>query len=116
LTVHACEGVHLNLQRAVPCGLLVNELVTNAIKHAFPDGREGRIDITLSASDDGHCLITVADDGVGLPPEVSPETSRSLGMQLIPLLSDQAGGQWQLFRDHGTRFELKISTLQEDTP
>jgi len=116
LTVHACEGVHLNLQRAVPCGLLVNELVTNAIKHAFPDGREGRIDITLSASDDGHCLITVADDGIGLPADVSPDTSRSLGMQLIPLLSDQAGGQWQLFRDHGTRFELKISTLQETTP
>jgi len=116
LKVHASEGVHLNLQRAVPCGLLVNELVTNAIKHAFPDGRTGRIDITLTATDDGHCLITVADDGIGLPPEVSPETSRSLGMQLIPLLSDQAGGQWQLFREHGTRFELKISTVQEDTP
>ena len=114
LQVNAAEQLHLNLQRAVPCGLLVNELVTNAIKHAFPDGRSGHIDVTLAPLDDGHCAITVADDGVGLPPDVSPGTSRSLGMQLIPLLSDQAGGQWQVFREHGTRFELIISTTPQE--
>lgn len=114
LHVNAAEPVHLNLQRAVPCGLLVNELVTNAIKHAFPDGRSGHINVTLAPIDDDHCAITVADDGVGLPSEVSPGTGRSLGMQLIPLLSDQAGGQWQVFREHGTRFELKISTTPQE--
>ncbi|HQV16027.1 MAG TPA: PAS domain S-box protein, partial [Denitromonas sp.] len=114
LQVNAAEPVHLNLQRAVSCGLLVNELVTNAIKHAFPDGRSGHIKVTLAPIDKDHCAITVADDGVGLPPEVSPGTSRTLGMQLIPLLSDQAGGQWQVFREQGTRFELNISTTTQE--
>ncbi|MEZ5626500.1 MAG: PAS domain S-box protein [Rhodocyclaceae bacterium] len=114
LQVNAADEVHLNLQRAVPCGLLVNELVTNAIKHAFPDGRSGHIDVTLVPIDDNQCAITVADDGIGLPDDVAPGTSRSLGMQLIPLLSDQAGGQWQVFREHGTRFELRVSTTPQE--
>jgi PAS domain S-box-containing protein len=107
--------VHLNLQRAVPCGLLVNELVTNAIKHAFPDGRAGHIQVTLTAADTQQCMITVADDGIGLPASVAPGTSPSLGMQLIPLLCDQAGGQWQLFREQGTRFELTLSTRPQES-
>ncbi|WP_323002616.1 PAS domain S-box protein [Denitromonas sp.] len=114
LQVNANEEVHLSLQRAVPCGLLVNELVTNAIKHAFPDGRSGQIDVTLAPIDDNQCAITVADNGIGLPDDVAPGTSRSLGMQLIPLLSDQAGGQWQVFREHGTRFELRVSTTPQE--
>ncbi|WP_222105311.1 sensor histidine kinase [Denitromonas ohlonensis] len=114
LQVNAAEPVHLNLQRAVPCGLLVNELVTNALKHAFPDGRCGHVDVSLAPIDDGHCAITVSDNGIGLPAHIVPGTSRSLGMQLIPLLSDQAGGKWQVFRENGTRFELNISTAPQE--
>ncbi len=114
LSANAAAGMDLNLQRAVPCGLLVNELVTNAIKHAFPDGQSGHIEVTLISIDADHCVITVADDGVGLPPDVAPGTSRSLGMQLIPLLCDQAGGQWQVFRENGTRFELTIGTSPQE--
>lgn len=116
LDTEAGDGVHLNLQRAVPCGLLVNELVTNAIKHAFPGGRSGCITVRLARVDPAHCTITVADDGIGLPTHIAPGDSPSLGMQLIPLLCDQAGGQWQLHRDSGTRFELTFKTSVEETP
>lgn len=116
LRVDAPGEVYLNLQSAVPCGLLVNELVTNAVKHAFPDQRVGHIDVGLVTIDDQHCMITVADDGIGLPEDVTPGVTRSLGMQLIPLLSEQANGRWAVFREHGTRFELHIETGQEEAP
>ncbi|MCB1910086.1 MAG: PAS domain S-box protein [Rhodocyclaceae bacterium] len=105
--LEAEEGVCVSLKRAVPCGLLVNELVTNALKHAFPEPRTGQVLVSLQRDDDGF-TITVADDGIGLPPEVVPGVTRSLGMQLIPLLSDQACGSWALTRDNGTRFTIRI--------
>ncbi|QID19884.1 PAS domain S-box protein [Nitrogeniibacter mangrovi] len=114
LNVRAEEEVHMDLQRAVPCGLLVNELVTNAIKHAFPDGRHGHVEVTLTRQDASHCLIVVADDGIGLPADIDPGRSRSLGMQLIPLLCDQAGGAWAVSRAPGTRFELTLDTTERE--
>ena len=110
LRVDAPGEIFLSLQSAVPCGLLVNELVTNAVKHAFPEQRAGHIDVGLVATDDGHCVISVADDGIGLPADVIPGVSSSLGMQLIPLLAEQANGEWTVHREHGTRFELHIAT------
>ena len=106
--LEADDGVCVSLKRAVPCGLLVNELVTNALKHAFPEPRTGQVRVALAKGDAGF-TITVADDGVGLPPEVLPGVTRSLGMQLIPLLTDQACGSWQLDRDNGTRFTIRIA-------
>ena len=116
LTVDVPGEIFLSLQSAVPCGLLVNELVTNAVKHAFPEQRSGHIEVSLAALDARHCVITVADDGVGLPEGVAPGISRSLGMQLIPLLADQAGGHWKLLTEHGTRFELHIETALQEHP
>lgn len=106
----ACEeeALSIDLQRAVPCGLLVNELVTNALKHAFPDGRTGTVRIVLARDDDGRGRIIVADNGVGLPPHIEPGAGHSLGFQLIPLLVDQLGGELRLVRDAGTRFEVSF--------
>jgi PAS domain S-box-containing protein len=98
----------IDLQRAVPCGLIVNELVTNALKHAFPDGRSGRISISLEQADNGYCRIIVADDGVGLPDAIQLDNATSLGFQLVPLLADQLGGQLSIERTQGTRFILSI--------
>jgi two-component sensor histidine kinase len=97
----------LELERAVPCGLMVSELVTNAFKHAFPEGRSGEIVITLTAADD-EIRLTVADDGVGLPPGFALEAVKSLGLQLVPLLADQMHGAVTLAGGPGTRATLRF--------
>jgi PAS domain S-box-containing protein len=101
--------VQLDLQRAVPCGLLVNELLSNVCKHAFPDGRAGSLRIELHQPDaDGSVLLVVADDGVGLPADVEPGKTRSLGLQLVALLADQLDAQIKLVRGKGTRYEIRF--------
>jgi len=107
LHVEAPQGITISLKQAVPCGLLVNELVTNAIKHAFPEQDDGTIEVSLRPRDDGF-VVRVSDNGIGLPETVEPSVTRSLGMQLIPLLAEQAKGRWQLTRDHGTHFEIQV--------
>jgi two-component sensor histidine kinase len=102
------SNISLDLQRAVPCGLLVNELITNAIKHAVPDGRSGRVRIELAALNDGRGELVVADDGVGLPADLEPGNTRSLGFQLIPALVDQVEASLEIDRSAGTRYALRF--------
>lgn len=102
------QPVSVDLQRAVPCGLLVNELVTNAIKHAFPGGRQGRIEVRLRRLADGRGEIVVADNGVGLPQGVAPGVTRSLGFQLIPALAEQLESVIDIDCSNGTRFTISF--------
>ena len=103
--------ITLDLERAVPCGLLVNELLTNAYKHAFPDGRTGTLRLELHMlEEDGVALLAISDDGIGLPEALTLGQTQSLGLQLIPLLAEQAGGQLKVERGVGTRFELRFRT------
>jgi PAS domain S-box-containing protein len=94
------EPVYLDLERAIPCGLVVNELVTNAFKHAFPAQRAGTITISLHGSDD-RLTLGVRDDGVGLPDDFDFDAVKSLGLQLVPLLIDQLYGELKMVRDVG---------------
>jgi len=112
LRVECRQQVALDLQRAVPCGLLVTELVTNAIKHAFVDERAGRVHVLLDTDDQGQGRIVVSDDGVGLPAGLEFGQVRSLGFQLIPLLVDQLHGQLTLRRSPGTVFEVILLQQQ----
>jgi PAS domain S-box-containing protein len=116
LDVEADE-VELDVQRAVPCGLLVNELVTNAFKHAFPREATGRISVELRREDDGHARLRVSDSGRGLPENLDLERVESLGMQLIPLLADQVRGTLHIERGPGASFELRfpIATAGAET-
>lgn len=98
---------YLDLDRAIPCGLIVNELVTNAFKHAFPGERSGEIRIELSAQD-GEIELVVVDDGVGFPAGFEMERVRSLGLQLVPLLVDQLGGRFAVGSGPGARFSLRF--------
>jgi len=98
---------YIDLERAISCGLVVNELVTNAFKHAFPEGRTGEIRIELQAADQGMRLI-VADNGIGLPTGFDLDNVRSLGLQLVPLLVDQLGGKFSIEGLPGARFALHI--------
>ena len=83
--------VALGLEQAVPCGLIVNELVSNAVKHAFPGERGGEIRVNLTIEPDGRRALVVADDGVGLPPGLDYRQSDTLGLQLVAGLAQQLG-------------------------
>jgi len=102
--VPAPESVQLDLERTIPCGLLLNELVTNSFKHAFPGERCGEILIKLSKDGDGLISFSVADDGIGLPEEKELAARVSLGLQLVPLLVEQLHGTLKIERKKGTRF------------
>ena len=101
-----CESVQVTIDRAVPIALLVNEAVTNALKHAFPAGRSGTISLELSARDDFTRLV-VTDDGVGLPPDASLQ-SDSIGMTLIRGLTQQLQATANLHGGDGTTLTVDI--------
>jgi len=86
----AINSVQVGMDQAMPCGLLVNELISNALKHAFPDGRRGELRIELHALGDGPLWrLRVSDTGVGLPADFQARRDRSLGLQLVADLSRQ---------------------------
>jgi predicted ATPase/two-component sensor histidine kinase len=93
--------LHLEMDRAVPCGLIVNELVSNALKHAFPAGRAGNISVALRPDGPGRTLLAVSDDGVGLPADLDIARSDSLGLRLVGDLAEQLHGSVSLARDGG---------------
>jgi two-component sensor histidine kinase len=104
--------VYLDLHRIVPCGLFVNELVTNSFKHAFPGGRGGEILIRLHTVAEAEVVLTVSDTGIGLSPgfELDNAQSLGLGLQLVPLFAEQIHGSLCVGTGPGTRFELSFST------
>lgn len=97
----------LGLDQAIPCGLMTNEMVSNALKHAFPDGRKGRITIRIGMVD-SDCLLTVSDDGVGFPEGATEDGVRSFGLQIIDTLTKQLDGELTITRDPGTTFTLRF--------
>lgn len=99
----------LSINQAIPCGLIINELISNALKHAFPDQRSGTIRIELTGLDDDSVLLAVSDDGAGIAPEYDLGNTDTLGLQLIHLLADQLGATLSINRAHPTRFELRFT-------
>lgn len=95
----------IEFERAIPCGLVVNELVTNAFKHAFPAGRSGEVLIELHARD-ADIELVVSDNGVGLPADFSLETTKSVGLQLVPLLAEQLNGRFSHGSGPGASFSV----------
>jgi two-component sensor histidine kinase/ABC-type uncharacterized transport system substrate-binding protein len=102
------DATPIALDRSVPLGLLLNELLTNAYKYAFPDGRTGTIRVAFRAAADGGYRLSIGDDGVGLPDTVDVEEPRSLGLQLVRVLADQAGAKIAVDRSAGTRFDILV--------
>ncbi|GAB4423262.1 MAG: hypothetical protein Kow0031_01690 [Anaerolineae bacterium] len=96
----------------VPCGLIMTELITNALKYAFPNGGSGEILVQIQAGTD-EMAMTVADTGIGLPVNTSPETSSTLGLQLVNGLVQQVNGRLEVQRDSGTRYQITIPLLSE---
>jgi PAS domain S-box-containing protein len=108
----ALTEVSLPIETAVPLGLLVNEIVSNAFKHAFPDGSSGRV--TVELSDSGTTRVRVADDGVGMPEE--PGTGSSLGLVLIDELLAQLGAAVDLSRSGGTAYTIRLPEVSPRAP
>jgi two-component sensor histidine kinase len=106
LTLEVDDGVVIDLDRAIPCGLVVNELVTNALKYAFPNGRRGHLLVSLAHYPGSLLRLTVADDGPGLPPGLDWRNTETLGLQLVTTLADQLGGAVTLDQTRGTAFSV----------
>jgi len=107
LAVHA-EDIPLDVDAAISCGLIVNELVSNALKHAFPADRKGQVAITLrSAGTD--VVLEVADNGVGVPADFDFRSRSTLGLKLVAIFTEQVAGAMDLTREGGTRFSLRFT-------
>jgi two-component sensor histidine kinase len=102
------EPAPLNLGLAVPCGLIINELVSNAFKHAFPDASRGTIFIGLHRLGDGRMELSVVDDGIGLPAEVELARSHTLGLKLVATLTRQIDGELAVERSVGTAYRVRF--------
>jgi two-component sensor histidine kinase len=100
------DDVSLDIDTAIPCGLILNELLSNALKHAFPDGRAGEIRVALDADREHRLTLKVSDNGVGFPSDQDFRNTASLGLQLVNTLVDQLDGTIKLDRRGGTDFEI----------
>jgi PAS domain S-box-containing protein len=117
------ENVFLNMDTAVPLGIIVNELVSNSLKHAFTDRKKGEIQIKLhkeksreieiEGCQSTSCILTVSDNGVGIPDNLDFENVDSLGMQLVTSLVDQLDGKLELKRNNGTEFTIRFTVREE---
>ncbi|UCE40361.1 MAG: sensor histidine kinase [Candidatus Aminicenantes bacterium] len=100
------EDIQIDINRAIPIGLIVNELITNSLRHAFPDGKKGEIQIKLHPINQGKFEFVVKDNGVGFPKDSGSCDSDSLGMQLVNCLVEQIDGNIELHREGGTQFKI----------
>jgi two-component sensor histidine kinase/sensor domain CHASE-containing protein len=103
-TTVAVESLRLPVDVAVPCGLIIHELVTNSLKHAFPGGRRGALRVMLRRAETDLVELRVEDDGIGLPAEVDPRQSTSLGLELISAFARQLQARVEVRREGGTSF------------
>jgi len=113
------EQVYLGMDIAIPLGIIINELISNSLKHAFPNRKAGEIYISLcktetfTAKNDFHYILTVADNGIGIPEEIEFPDMDSLGLQLVNILVEQIDGCVELNRDEGTKFSIWFSNTEK---
>jgi len=117
LTGHV-EEVSVNPREAIPCGLIVNELVTNSLKHAFKEdsGPDPHVELGVSQTSEGLIRLSLVDNGCGYPANYNYASSESLGMRLVHMLGeDQLGGQIKIENDGGARFSLSFYPEESET-
>ncbi len=112
------ENGFLGVDTAIPCGLIVSELISNSLKYAFPAGKHGEICIDFRRDDGNKCILVVKDNGIGLPKEFDLRKLESLGLQLVCTLTDQLDGSLELDCTEGTEFRITFAagrTTERDT-
>jgi PAS domain S-box-containing protein len=103
------DNVSLGILHAIPCGLLINELITNSLKYAFPDDRKGKISVSLHLNNENMVELKVSDNGVGIPSDVDFRKTESLGLRLVTILVEgQLKGKIDLDRSRGTEFIIRF--------
>jgi two-component sensor histidine kinase len=102
------DELQLSLDQAIPVGLILNELLTNAFKYAFPAGGEGGIEVSLRRASGSELELAVADDGVGLPPGLDAERTGSLGLKVVAALAQQLKGRLEIGGGAGARFAIRF--------
>ena len=95
----------LDINKAIPCGLIINELITNSLKHAFPDEKRGDVDIELNENSKKY-ILKVSDNGIGMPDTFNIENSDSLGLQIVASLTKQINGQLKIKNGGGAEFNI----------
>jgi two-component sensor histidine kinase len=102
------QRIDLDLSHCIPLGLILNEAITNSIKYAFPDSREGLIFITLKQDHTGHVSLTIEDNGVGLPVEFITAKQNSMGMNLMRGLCAEIGAKFSMYSQQGTKIAVSF--------
>ena len=106
------ELIALNIETATPCGLIANELVSNALKHAFPNGANGTVSVECYQTGDREIHLFVKDNGIGFPQNLDFRKTNSMGFQVVCTLTEQLEGSIELSRQTGTEFHLKFNELK----
>ncbi|MRR05437.1 MAG: PAS domain S-box protein [Deltaproteobacteria bacterium] len=104
------RDIELGIDEAIPCGLIINELVSNCLKHAFPGDRRGSVSIRGTLDEEGYICLTVADTGVGLPQDFDVASSESLGLQIVSQLTKQLHGTLEICGDSGVKVCLRFKS------
>jgi two-component sensor histidine kinase len=102
------ERIEMGIHRAIPCALILNELVTNALKHAFPDGRAGEVVVGLRLATADELELWVEDNGIGCPQIAPARSGKSLGLRIVEILTRQLGGSLEHADCAGSRFVLRF--------
>lgn len=102
------RSIYLDIDTAIPCGLIINELISNCLKYAYPDLRKGVISIDLKELNESDYILIIKDDGIGIPEDIDFGTTSSLGLKLVKILSEQLGGTVELLRNNGSEFRISF--------
>jgi two-component sensor histidine kinase len=108
------DDISLDVEHAIPCGLVINELISNTLKYAFPEDvlteRTGLIKVKMNSDNSGNIHLIISDNGIGIPPEVDIRGNKTLGLHLVHILSEgQLKGKVSLSRENGTSFEIDFN-------
>jgi len=107
------DEIWMGIDTAIPCGLIINELLSNSLKYAFPENRQGEINIRLRKSGESSYSLTISDNGVGIPDDIDFRNTKTLGLQLVTTLAeDQLQGTLELDRSSGTEFRINFSEVK----
>ncbi len=106
------EPISLNLETAIPCGLIINELVTNSLKYAFPNGENGEVGLELHQDEQKKINLTIRDNGIGITADFDWQNSSSLGLKLVRILSKQLKAEIEFDGTQGTVVNLRFFPLK----
>jgi len=106
------EGIYFDIDTAIPCGLILNELISNCIRHAFPEGKNGHIKSSIRSDSKGEFTLTVSDNGIGFAEDIDFRHSNTLGLHLLNALTEQLDGTIELERNKGTTFRVTFREVE----